>query len=156
MDCCVIDRQPFEFAPTANLQDLFQEYQKITDFLRSSKLFADASPQLKASIDDYLNGKNMTLEDMNLMAVASAHKLHPLDFQSKVTPDWLMAACLHQQKFVEDPILEKICFEECLKHYVEFFWRCFTTILTDLLFQLCWPTSYGMPTCMTTNDTLRT
>ena len=62
---------------------------------------------------------------MALNAVHSTHKLHPVDYKTKVvTVDWLTIACVRQHKFAIEFPMNQLDFNACYKHYIEFLYLC--------------------------------
>jgi hypothetical protein len=54
---------------------------------------------LEKVVEIYLkNPKNFDIKNKDLLAVDTAHKLHPLDYgTNKVNKDYLIKACLRQE-----------------------------------------------------------
>ncbi len=58
---------------------------------------------------------------MDLLAVDTAHKLHPLDYgTSKVNKEYLIKACLRQEEFCRKLNIESLNYQDSLKNYKKF------------------------------------
>jgi hypothetical protein len=70
---------------TAPLRTLFDRYSTVIEFLRTSELFAQESVQLTDSIEVYFQDPvGFDQKNLNLVAIDSVHKLHPLDYNTPV------------------------------------------------------------------------
>ena len=105
MGICTPDKAKYDFSAnfTANLPNLFEYYRQTVEFLNYSGLFEEASAELHNLVDIYLKDTiNFPRHDSGLCAIDAVHRLHPIDYGSPVvTHDWLVRACLRQQRFVE-------------------------------------------------------
>lgn len=86
-------KKKYEFSVrfSPRLKALFDNYYQIVQYIKTSNLFSGVTPELTSAVDKYLtNIFGFDKSDMNLCAVDSAHKLHPVDYATqKVTKEWL-------------------------------------------------------------------
>lgn len=62
---------------------------------------------------------------MDLACVDAVRKLHPRDYWfTKINKEWLIEACLRQQKFSDETKVEKITFEHAFPEYLQFLKIC--------------------------------
>ena len=86
---------------TADMKGLFDKYSRITNYLRTSDMFQHES-EVTDAVSLYIKqGDAFDESKLEILAVDSTHKLHPLEYRiEKVTESWLVQACLRQQKFI--------------------------------------------------------
>lgn len=85
----------------AKIRELHKDYVKLVLYVRQSRLFETRNDKLVAAVNKYFESQFVVPNnEIDVTCVDMVRKLHPRDYWfTKVDQEWLIGACLRQQKF---------------------------------------------------------
>ena len=77
---------------------------------------------MEKTVETYLKDwKHFDANNLDLVAVDTSHKLHPLDYSTnKIDKEYLINACLRQDEFCRKLHVKCLNYEQTLKNYEKF------------------------------------
>lgn len=82
--------------------------------MRATRIFKERTEKLEDLVEEYINNNfKFDENNMDIASIDSVIKLHPIDCKKneRLTKEWIINACLRQDKFCVETKVERITFD---------------------------------------------